>query len=188
LASDAPLIQIARLNGFAKLAQKFDDEHSVTFYVLSENFDLNYQINKVQEATKNFDLNTYWHKLSSLYAGKFEYLSSYKSEIRNKKYIMCVHGHAKPRINSFVSKIVRELSQAGFEFLKADKNDIFQLFNTFFQLPETNRKFTLDNSEVGFKINTFQINHFNATNKMLYKKYCRIVSLLQMPKGPIYDL
>jgi hypothetical protein len=37
-------------------------------------------------------------------------------------------------------------------------------------------------------MNAFQINHFDHKNKIIKKKYCRIVNLLQMPKGPIYDL
>jgi hypothetical protein len=59
LASDAPTIQVARLNGFAKLAQQFNDEHAVTFYAVSETFDLQYQINKVKKATADSEPNTY---------------------------------------------------------------------------------------------------------------------------------
>jgi hypothetical protein len=101
---------------------------------------------------------------------------------------MCIQGHSEARISQFYNKIRRTLSQAGFESITADKNVIFKLFNLFFQLPEENRRFTIDDTEIGFKSSTFQINHYDHVKKIVKKKYCRIVNLLQMPKGPIYDL
>jgi hypothetical protein len=47
------------LNGFANLAQLFNDEHSVTFYAVSENFDLQYQIEKVKKVTEKDSSGAY---------------------------------------------------------------------------------------------------------------------------------
>jgi CRISPR/Cas system-associated protein endoribonuclease Cas2 len=106
-------MQVMRMRSLAEVIKKSSAAFSISLYSYSRIYDFSKRINEFNRKLKKADPNSYEAKLLEISKKRFEDITHYQSDVREKVYLLCIHGISRNQIQDFFNKAQGSLVKAG---------------------------------------------------------------------------